>query len=246
MAKNWTLKEAVEVIAEGKDVDSIIDIGRRFPYLSHKITKLTTLAKEDFVDLMNYMPEYITANKINSAIKSSISTEAYEQGENNEDEVKAPYTVEQAKAGEVDFTKLSAKEMVALLKEAGKEDKIESRRKPALVELCGKIFGGEDEVEDDEAENPYEGKNAMELYKECKKRKLKVEPKKKAAFYVDILMKDDAAKAMPEPEDEDDDWGDEEEAEEKVEEKPKRGRGRKKKEEPKEEVVEDDDDEWDI
>ena len=32
MAKNYTLAEAVQIIANGKDVEAITDIGRRYRY----------------------------------------------------------------------------------------------------------------------------------------------------------------------------------------------------------------------
>lgn len=50
----------------------------------------------------------------------------------------------------------------------------------------------------------YKGKTAKELYTMCKKRNIKVEPKKNAAFYANELIKADKAEA----EAEDDDWGD--------------------------------------
>lgn len=67
----------------------------------------------------------------------------------------------------------------------------------------------EDEDEAEEAEG-YEAMNAMELFKECKKRKIKAQPKKTAKYYIGLLEKDDAAKAEAEAdggdEDDDDDW----------------------------------------
>ena len=68
MAKNYTLAEASKVIAEGKDYEALQDIGRRFPLLMNKMTKLVTLAPEA-VEIFGYMPDYLTANKINKAIK---------------------------------------------------------------------------------------------------------------------------------------------------------------------------------
>ena len=68
-----------------------------------------------------------------------------------------------------------------------------------------------EEVEEEEAEG-YAAMNAMELFKECKKRKIKAQPKKTAKYYIGLLEKDDAAKAKAAEaeeeveEDEDDDW----------------------------------------
>lgn len=60
----------------------------------------------------------------------------------------------------------------------------------------------EDTEESDEG-TKYKGKTAKELYTMCKKRNIKVEPKKNAAFYANELIKADKAEA----EAEDDDWG---------------------------------------
>lgn len=63
-----------------------------------------------------------------------------------------------------------------------------------------------DEPEADESEGgKYDGMNAMELFKECKKRGIKAQPKKTAKFYKDLLEKNDA-KGASDGEDEDDDW----------------------------------------
>jgi hypothetical protein len=48
----------------------------------------------------------------------------------------------------------------------------------------------------------------MELFKECKARKIKAAPKKPAKFYIDLLIRDDATKAeaTKAESDDDDDW----------------------------------------
>ena len=56
MAKNYTIKEAVEIIVEGKDLESIADLGRRYPVLTAKIAAIGAIAGDKFVDLMGYMP----------------------------------------------------------------------------------------------------------------------------------------------------------------------------------------------
>lgn len=70
----------------------------------------------------------------------------------------------------------------------------------------------ESEVETDEEQNDgkYAGKNAMELFKECKKRGIKAAPKKPVKYYIELLEKDDAAVeadvADSNDDDDDDDW----------------------------------------
>ena len=81
MAKNYTFAEAVAIINEGKDLEAITDIGRRYPILMHKVTVVTTKAGQAFVDLMKFMPDYLSANKVNSAMKAVVGeTEATDAG----------------------------------------------------------------------------------------------------------------------------------------------------------------------
>lgn len=61
--------------------------------------------------------------------------------------------------------------------------------------------------EDDEEEtDPYVGKSAMELFKMCKERGLKVKPKQKPDVYADMLKADDAKDEEDTEEEDDDDW----------------------------------------
>lgn len=65
----------------------------------------------------------------------------------------------------------------------------------------------EDEWEEDEEEtDPYVGKTAMELFKMCKERGLKVKPKQKPDVYADMLKADDAKGEEDTEEEDDDDW----------------------------------------
>lgn len=72
MAKNYSIAEAVQVIAENGDNEALMDLGKRYPLLTQKIARVAVKAGEDFVDLMSFFPEYLSANKINSAIKKQL------------------------------------------------------------------------------------------------------------------------------------------------------------------------------
>lgn len=108
----------------------------------------------------------------------------------------------------------------------------------ALNEANGEEAPADEQADDDE----YADMSAKELFDLCRKRGIKVQPKKKADVYIAALKKADAAEA----EDDDDDWGDEEDAgPEKPAAKPAKGKkAAKPKAEP--EPDEDDDDDWDI
>lgn len=249
MARNYTFAEAVKIINAGADMESIADIGRRYPILMHKVTNVCAKAGEAFVDLMSYMPEYLTANKVNTALKnaSGDDTEAADNVEPDENPAESA-----AETSTKDFESMSAKEMWDMLGKAGKRKLAKSTKKADLVEACKQAFGvgateDAEEAEDAEEEvaeaTPYDGKSAMELFKECKKRGIKAEAKKSAKFYAELLMKDDA-KAPAEAESESDDWDEDE-----VKEEPKPKKAPKKeapKKAAKKEEAADDDDDWDI
>lgn len=257
MAKNYTFNEAVKIIAKGTDLEAITDIGRRYPVLAHKIAVVTAKAGEEFVDLMDYMPDYLTANKVNTAIKAGIAESGSDE---DAEDTEAEATTEDAGEDATEATaqwdeSMSAKQLWDILGKAGKRKLAKSTKKADLVEACKQAFGAatEAEAEDDATEaNPYEGKSAMELFKECKARKIKAAPKKPAKFYADLLIKDDAAKAeATEAEsEEDDDWGDEEAEAPKKEDKKATSKatakGGKAKAAKKAEAESDDDEDWDI
>ena len=252
MAKNYTFNEAVKIIAKGTDLEAITDIGRRYPVLATKVAVVAAKAGDEFVDLMGYMPDYLTANKVNTAIKAGI-TESGSVDEGTEDtEVEDEATTEEKSAEDVDYSKFNGDTLIKMCKERGIYER--GMKKAALVKALEDYDanGGSNTVDEEESAgtetgNPYEGKSAMELFKECKARKIKAAPKKPAKFYADLLIKDDAAKAESE---EDDDWGDEEAEVPKKEDKkaaPKASaKGSKAKAAKKAEAESEDDEDWDI
>lgn len=202
MAKNYNIGEVVKIVAEGKDFEAIMDIGRRYPLLMNKVTKLVTLAGETASDFFSYMPEYLTANKVNKMIKDAVIDEDAEEAEDTEE------------------------------KDIPESEKKTKKSKKAKKEV------EDDEEEADDAEdedNPYSGKTAPELYKECKKRGIKVAAKKDAKYYEKALLKADA-----ETEEAEEDW-----EEEKPAKPAKKEKAAKKKAKKEEEEVEEDED-WDI
>lgn len=255
MAKNYTFAEAVRIINVGTDMESIADIGRRYPILLQKVAKVAAKAGEDFVDLMNYMPDYLTANKVNSTLKNAAGGNTESDETDTEDETAAETETTEAPAWN---ESMSAKQLWDILGKAGKRKLAKSTKKDDLIEACKQAFGAtaeDTEAEDAEDEtsetetNPYEGKSAMELFKECKKRGIKAAPKKTAKFYADLLVKADAeADNTEETESESDDWDEEEEATEEATAKKEAKKAEKKapaKKATKKEEAEEDDD-WDI
>lgn len=172
MATNYTFAQAVKVLKDMDDLEAVQDITRRFPIASIISSKVVAAAGDDFIKLLDVMPEYLTMRKVESGFKH-IATD-----------------------GDADEP------------EADVDDEAE---KPAPKKRARKAKAEEpdDEMESD-GDGEYAGKNAMELFKLCKSRKLKAQPKKPAKYYIDILEKDDAAKAeepvADDTEDDGDDW----------------------------------------
>lgn len=272
MAKNYTLKEAANIIAEGKKKDEILEIGRRFPLLAVSLTAVIAKAEGKFLDFINYMPDHITANKINSAMKADIEETEIETDTDDVEE-EAPKKVEKKaptkkaekveKTDGTDYESMNGSKLYDLIKNAGKLKDLKAKgfgtKKGDMIAYLNEnpIDGTEENEAEDEAEaegTKYDGKSAMDLFKECKKRGIKAAPKKPAKFYIDLLVKADEAEAEAE---EDEDWDDEPEekpakkaekksekkAPAKVEKKPIK---QTKKPEPEEEEADDDGDDWDI
>lgn len=233
--KNYTLKEAVEIIAEGKDLEAIAGLGKRFPILSIKIARLTAKAEKEIIDFMQYMPEYLTIKKVNNAVKTVNDSKA---------------EVEDATEAEnKPVEKETAKEVEEPEEKENKPAEPKKRgRKPKAKVKAVPVEEPKAEVEDEADEEPteaqetadnYEGKKAVDLFKLCKSRGLKVTTKKSAKYYIDVLKKDDEAKAKAEAEEaeeaeEEDDWD--------IEDEPKEVKKTKKSAF----IEEDEDDDWDI
>ena len=189
--KNYTLKEAVEIIAEGKDLEAIADLGKRFPILSIKIARLTAKAEKEIIDFMQYMPEYLTIKKVNNAVKtvndSKAETEDATEAENK--------PVEEETAKEVEEPEEKESKTVEP-KKRSRKPKVKVKAVP-VEEPKAEVEDEEDEesTEAEETANNYEGKKAVDLFKLCKSRGLKVTTKKSAKYYIDVLKKDDEAEA---------------------------------------------------
>lgn len=198
MATNWTLAGATKEILSGNK-EAIQDVGRRFPLTANAIASMGN--NQGALTLINAMPDYITARKIEAILKDGVqeSDDVEEAIETEEEDVKEEKPAKKEKA----------------------------EKKPAKKE---KEVEPEEETADDSVD--YSKMTAVELFKLCKKRGIKVEPKQKADVYVKAL------KAADEPEDADD-WGEEEEEEKPVKKPSKKAAKPVKKEE-------EEDDDWDI
>ena len=247
MAKNWTLKEAVAIINKGTDKEAIQELAKRFPLTSMAIAKMGSNAGVTM--LFNNMPEHMTMLKMERSFKDGVS----EETDDEDVEEVTEEAVEESTEDGSDLESMTTKQLYELcIKKGLKVSKYGKPKSYYIEQLSGASETEEVEgEEEEETEDPgYEDMSAVELFKLCKKRGLKAEPKKPAKTYIAMLKKadEDAAQAT---EEDDDDWDDEEE---EVEEKPAKKAAAKtskptKKEEKKpakKEAADDDDDDWDI
>lgn len=256
MARNYTIAEAVQIIVEGQDKESMADLGKRYPLLSQMVAKVGAKSGADFVELMSFMPEHLSANKVNSNIKKVL--EAVEDVEDDDVEDKKPVKkatkagrpkkvqdddededddVEE-ESGSYDYDSMNNAKMYKLLGELGKrkdcKEKYGDLSHDSMLKYLKKYgpkSNASGEADDDDAEeaaDDYEGKSAVELYKLCKSRKIKAEQKKPAKYYIGLLKKADEEAAEAEDTDADDDEWDDDEEEEAPKKAPKKAAASKK------------------
>lgn len=254
MAQNWNLKQAYAAIKIGEK-DSMIDIGRRFPLA---MAALIRVGESDAIEnLFNTFPDHLTMRKIENALREGVKVD--DSDNEVEEETVATETEEAEETTEIDYKKMSGRQVYELLRDKGLYKdcvaKMGGGNKKQMLEYIEKygLEGGSEEAEteeetEEEKTEGYEAMSAMELFKECKKRGIKIKPRQKIAVYVEALKKDDAAKAESETEEEES-WEEEEQEEKKTAKKPvAKPKATTKKAAPKKEdpEEEDDDDDWNI
>ena len=229
MAKNWTLREAVGVITTGTDKEAVQELAKRFPLAAMAIAKMGS--NEGIETLFGNMPEHMTMLKMERALKGGV-----EAADDEEDD--ADQEAGSADGGAEDLEAMTIKELHALcIKKGIKVSKYGKPKSYYIDQLSGANSGSSSETEEAEDGQPsYGDMSAVELYKLCKKRGLKVEPKKKSAEYIKVLEADDAAAN----DDAGDDWEDDEEDVKDKKSNQKSSKQAKKKQD------DDDDEDWEI
>ena len=170
MATNWTAAEAIKVIIEGKDQESIQDITRRFPLIS------IAAAKGDMITVASAMPSHISMRKLESMLKGDVKESAEDEDQDEEEVEEKPAKKEKKEKeekpakkskkveepeedeededqeDEVDYTEMSAKELYQLCK--NRKIKVEQKQKPAVyikaLEKADKAAAKAAEVEEDD------------------------------------------------------------------------------------------------
>lgn len=120
MAKNYSIAEAVQIIAENQDTASITDLGKRYPLLTNMIARVAVLAGDEFVAFASYLPEHVSANKVNKAIKDA--EDAADADEDEEVEADDEEEAEEEEAPKKSAKKAEKPEKKAPAKKAKKEE----------------------------------------------------------------------------------------------------------------------------
>lgn len=190
MAKTWTVTEAYNAI-KTNDKEGIADFGKRFPLAT---TALAKSGVNDGMDmLMSGMPERVTMRILEMQLKDGVA-------DVSDDDDAAEEVAEEKPV------KAEKKEKAAKAEKAEKTEKKAEKPKKAA-----KKAEPVEEDDDEEAEAPadetpdYKSMGAVDLFKLCKKRGIKVEPKQKASVYIKALEAADNG-SDDEDADEGDDW----------------------------------------
>lgn len=262
MAKNYSIAEAVQVIAENGDNEALMDLGKRYPLLTQKIARVAVKAGDDFVDLMSFFPEYLSANKVNSAIKKQLEAADDADVEDDDDaEDEAPKKAKKApakkaskkadddedediEAGETsyDYDNMNNAKMYKLLGELGKRKDCKAKYGDLshdsmlkYLKKYGPKAGDVNEAEDDaDDEEPGDEYEGKSAVELYKlcKQRKIKAEQKKPAKYYIGLLKKADEEAEAEAEEAEAEDDDEEWDEDETP-APKKGRGRpKKSEEP--------------
>lgn len=248
--RNWTIKEAVEAINKGNQ-EAIAEVAKHYP------NAFMAIVRNDLAMLAEGMGEKFTLRRLD------FSGSATAEVEGTDDVMNTPKTTTEV-ASDEDLANMSTKQLMTLCDKRGikvphygknKQFYLDALQNAGATEVAAEA---EDVDVEETTEDAYEGKSAMELFKECKKRGIKAEQKKPAKYYIGLLKKAD--EAIEEDAEEEDGWddGEEEEVEEAPAKAPKAktakaekaapakpAKGKALKAAPAEEV-EDDDEDWDI
>lgn len=135
MAENYTAKQAMQILKEGTDVEAIRNIAGRFPLFALQAVQLN----EAGVAIIEAMPDWMTARKINSFLYKGGNDEV---GETEDEEEEKPKKSKKSKNEDED--KKSKRGHKAKKEEPEDDDEDDEDEKPA------KKFKGKKKAKDDD------------------------------------------------------------------------------------------------
>lgn len=130
MARNWKVGEAVRAIQAGNKED-ILDIGRRFPLFANLAAKVNEAGAE----LLDCVPDYCTARKIESVLKGDVQeTEDDEAAAEDEAPAKAEKKAPEKAAKKAE--KKPAKKAAEDDEDEDDDDALEGKSAKELFKMC--------------------------------------------------------------------------------------------------------------
>lgn len=69
MAINYTVAEATKIMVEREDRAAMQDICRRYPVFANAVSMVSVEKNEGILEILYSMPQYVTASKINKAMR---------------------------------------------------------------------------------------------------------------------------------------------------------------------------------
>ena len=192
----YTFRDIVSAI-NSDDKAAIADIAGKYPLPFALITKACALAPDAMADVAALVDDSTTGTKMNAKAKASVSdSKPVSEPETAEDDE------EEEKQAEAPKKRRGRPRKAEVAEDAAEKPAPKRRGRPKKVAESEPV---EDDAEE-ESENPYAGKKAMELYKMCKERGIDVQPRQKAQVYADLLIADDAEGADDSEFDDEDEW----------------------------------------
>lgn len=150
MAKNYTAYDAAAIISSGMNKENALeyqDIMRRFPFFGALCTKLD----ETGLKLLEILPEYMTARKLNRYLKDSLGIE--EPVEDDVDEVEEKPAKKEKKAKkakkEVEEEDIDDEEEEEEAPKKSKKSKKEEKKAPKKSKKVKEEVEDEDDDDDD-------------------------------------------------------------------------------------------------
>lgn len=220
--KDWKFSEAVNILLDGSDTESVKEITKDYPLFA------LAASKNDLAGVVALFNKEFSLGKVCDA-GSANEGEKAESKKSKKEEKKDEEPVASG-----DLEDKTVKELIKICDDRGISVPRAGKNKQFYIKKIKQdsVETTEDDTDEwtENVKDPYEGKTAKELFLMCKDRGIVAPTRKPEKYYSDLLKKDDEKKAKEEKEAESDDWGDEEE-----------------KETPsKSSVKQDDGDDWDI
>lgn len=219
MATNWSLAEGAKVILEKEDMATMAELVKKFPITSVAIQAVGAGNEGNLLFLLKALPIHVTMRKVENAYKDMLNGNIVDEDQDeNEDDV----TEDEEDVEDSDDEEDEVEEEPAPKKKGpgrprvnkSKEQKNAEHRKREKIrksEAEAEDEADEFDVDEETGEVDYSAMTAVELFKLCKERGIKAQPKRPAKTYIELLKKYDEENAAASPdddEDEDDGWDD--------------------------------------